>query len=229
MKADNNSLTDKDRDHLKTTGYNLLVRPSHLEFLKYMEAFANPANIELMIKGMQSVPKVYGNTGFEIRLWDHMGTFETPWFGGYYQEKYYKSDKDHHYVLELPDNLSEQVGDGKLVIELEVDIRGEEGWLEEVEYSEGSRYKMWGRYGGSSDWKTWEDAEAHCVDHGGQLTSIRSEGELSEVIAEAGDLPVWIGGADEEAEGRWSWIDGSKWVFTSFYSILFYYQCVQAA
>ena len=132
MKADNNSLTNKDRDHLKTIGYNLLVRPSHLEFLKYMEASANPANIELMIKGMQSVPKVYGNTGFEIRLWDHIGTFETPWFGGYYQEKYYKSDRDHHYVLELPDNLSEQVGDGKLVIELEVDIREEEGWLEEV-------------------------------------------------------------------------------------------------
>ena len=35
-------------------------------------------------------------------------------------------DKEYHLVLEIPDNVKQYIGDGKLVVEIEVDVQEEE-------------------------------------------------------------------------------------------------------
>ena len=142
MRAVNETLTDSDRKNLSNAVYETFLEPFHIEYIEKMLASANPDNIKKMFDGFQSIPKPYGGSGFEIQMWDTNGTIETPWFRQPYDENYYKTDKHHHMVLEFPEDLAEQIGSGLLVIEIEVDTRQaeEEGWIEHVEYHEGSRY-----------------------------------------------------------------------------------------
>ena len=86
-----------------------------------------------------------------------------------------------------------------------MDTREEEGWMEEVTYSEVSKYKLY------TDQKTWTAAEEHCGMNGGHLASVHSEEEQRKAGIEAGDEKyVWIGGSDQEEEGVWRWSDGSR-------------------
>ena len=81
-------------------------------------------------------------------------------------------------VLDLSDAI-EQIGSGTLMIDLEVDTRqGEEGWIEEVEYREGSRFKLFADEEHFT--KSWIDADAHCKTQGGQFASVLSEKEKNE-------------------------------------------------
>merc|ERR1711952_594555 len=110
-----------------------------------------------MVDGFQSIPKPYGGSGVEILMWDNNGSIETPWFGQNFDETYYKTDKHHHYVLEFPEDLSDQIGSGSLVVEIEVDTRQEDGWVEYVEYLEGSKYEVTSLAGIGG--KSWSEAE----------------------------------------------------------------------
>ena len=123
MKADNESLTENDRKNLSNAAYEIFMAPYHLDYIEHMLAAANPENIGKMFDGFQSIPKPYCGSGFEILMWDNNGTIETPWFGQTFDETYYKTDKHHHYVLEFPEDLAEQIGSGRLVVEIEVDTR----------------------------------------------------------------------------------------------------------
>ena len=90
-------------------------------------------NLDQMYRGYHSLPKPYLN-GFEIRMWNLNGTITTPWYGGEFVEEYYIKDQDYHMVLEFPDDIQDQVGNGSLLIELEVDIREEEDWQEQLRF-----------------------------------------------------------------------------------------------
>ena len=61
---------------------------------------------------------------------------------------------------------------------------------------------------------TFADAEAFCVNLGGHLASIGSEKENVELLKEAGNHKVWLGGTDQVEEGIWIWSDGKVWNFT---------------
>ena len=116
-------------------------------------------------------------------------------------------DKNLHVVLEFPENLKEQVGKGSLMVQLEVNTREEEGWLEEVSFQEGYMSRFY------AEKKTWAEAEAYCQEEGGHLASVLSEDEQQEVEALA-EGPVWLGATDKEREGVWQWTDGSLWNYT---------------
>ena len=184
-----------------------------------MVAVANQENMIQTLRGFLSVPRPYaGKRGFEIRMWDHNGSWHTPWFGEEHDPNYYEEDKYYNLVIDIPKNLSVQIGSGSLVIQLEVDTREEEGWQEEVSYWEGSKYKLY------TERKTWEDAEATCQRNGGHLASVLSDGEQEEVRAAMGAMGamgsmgamgeggwLWVGATDSEEEGVWRWADGSLW------------------
>ena len=94
-----------------------------------MMAVANPENIKQTFGGFQSVPRPYaGNGGFEISMWDNNGSWHTPWFKEEYEPNYYEEDKYYNLIIDIPKNLSAQIGSGSLVIQLEVDTREEEDW-----------------------------------------------------------------------------------------------------
>ena len=105
---------------------------------------------------------------------------------------------------------TQQVGDGSLVIELESDIRDEEGWLEEVSYK---KTPQWGneKFMLFTEQKNWTAAEAHCQRGGGHLASVLSKEEQRAMETLADN--VWLGGTDKDDEGLWSWSDGSLWSF----------------
>ena len=132
IKAGNQSLTQEDRENLKQAAYDIFTKGSHDEYVLAMVEAANPGNLEQIYQGYQAPPRPYGDGGFETRMWNNEGGYQTPGFGGEYDERFYKSDRVYHTVLEFPADLAEQVGGGRLVVELEVETRVEEGWREEV-------------------------------------------------------------------------------------------------
>ena len=124
-------------------------------------------------------------------------------------------------MLDLSDAI-EQIGSGTLVVDLEVDTRqGEEGWREEVEYQEGSRFKLFGddeRFA-----RSWIDADAHCKTQGGQFASVLSEKEKNEFESleikskyfdgggyQERSTLAWTGARQEERNGDWLWTNGAK-------------------
>ena len=208
MRADNNTLTPEMRQNLRKQATTIFDPfGPHEESIKYMLATANEENLEEIFGGFQAFPKPYNTTGVEVRFWNDKGTITTPWFGQTYNETYFKTDNEYHAVLEFPENLDEYIGDGSLVIELEVDIR--EG--EEVFYTGQPKYKLY------TSKKNWQQAERHCENESGHLASIHSEQENQEVAKFVGDgRKIWIGGSKpkERWKRSWRWTDGSTWGFT---------------
>ena len=206
MKANDTSLTKEDRENLKRETVKIFLEQSHQEYIRTMMAVANTENIKQTFGGFQSVPRPYaGNGGFEISVWDNNGSWHTPWFKEEYEPNYYEEDKYYNLIIDIPKNLSAQIGSGSLVIQLEVDTREKEGWQEEVSYWEESKYKLY------RESKTWSDAEATCQEEGGHLASVLSEGDHKEaralMIEKEGFM--WIGATKQE--GVWRWADGSHW------------------
>ena len=50
MRADNQSLTEQDSDHLKEAVYNTIIEPSHQEFIRLMLATVNPENVRKTVE-----------------------------------------------------------------------------------------------------------------------------------------------------------------------------------
>ena len=152
------------------------------------------------------MPKPYNKeNGFEIKMCNLNGTITTPWFGGDYVEEYYKQDRVFHMVLELPGDIKDQLGNGSLIIELEVDTREETGWIEDV-FMFTYNYTLHTTW----PWKNWFEAEAECQRGGGHLASATSE-EVNQMLKQVADKTmtggnfVWLGGRKEF--GEWSWSD----------------------
>ena len=209
INAENDSLTEDDRNRLKSSIYTSIIEPTHEKYIKHMIAATNTENIDHVYKGLQSSPKRFFDSGFEIEIsmWKNAYTIHTPWFGEQYQREYYKDDKQLHVALQIPYLMSERVGNGSLVIQLEVDIRNEEGWEEVVKYKERSGYQPIDLL------KTWDEAEAYCQGEGGHLASILSDSAKKE-ISEMGLQSFWVGGRKQNS-GAWTWVDGSLWEYES--------------
>ena len=168
----------------------------------------NPNNVQRIYDGLQSVPSPYGHNGYEILVRGKEGQIESSQFQGVFDEKHFKDDRLYHFVLEIPDEVKMQIGAGRLVIELEVDIRQAEDWEEEVQYLAGHGYRK--QHGTLS----WERANAYCKDQGKNLASVKSKWELDQVNSIT-STSVWLGGTDVEKEGEWKWSDGSSFGFTN--------------
>ena len=139
-------------------------------------------------------------------------TAQTPGHLESFDLKYYHADQKHDASLYIPDDLKEQVGDGKLVIELEVDTREAEDWIEDVKYELGKR-QLKEKYQLFIEEKTWQEAETFCQSLGGHLASILSRNENQVINGIASFSDVWLGGKKDGNEALWSWSDGSTWSF----------------
>ena len=134
IKAGSQSLTQEDRKDLKQAAYEIFTKASHVEYVAAMLAAANPPNLREIYQGYQAPPRPYGHGGFETFLWNKNGKYQSPGFGGSYDERFYMANREYRMALVFPEDMMEQVGGGRLVIELEVDTREVEGWREEVRY-----------------------------------------------------------------------------------------------
>ncbi|XP_053113477.1 C-type lectin domain family 4 member F-like [Hemicordylus capensis] len=59
--------------------------------------------------------------------------------------------------------------------------------------------------------KSWQEAEQTCASHGAHLTSVTSRQEMEYLSREAQKSPFWIGLTDQQQEGNWTWVDGTKY------------------
>ena len=116
------SMTGKDREYLLQAVYDNFIKFQHKDYAMRMLAATNTENLENIRKGIQSLPRPF-DVGFEVNIKSSFGTVHSPLYGEKYDGSYFKSDRSHQVVLEFPDDLSEQVGKGKLVVELEVDSK----------------------------------------------------------------------------------------------------------
>ena len=209
LTADNDSLTQQDREDLHEVVFRKIIKPSHEDYVKTLLATANQANIKIIYTGFQSPPKPDQETGFVVRMWNNSGTHRTPWFREKYREDYHKEDKYHRVLLEYPNDIDKQAGSGSLEIQLEVDTREEEDWQEVVRVkTRQEKHKFF------TEKKSWPDAEAHCQGDGGHLASVHSEEEMQEVETLNRLGYVWLGGNDQQEEGNWKWSDWSPWGYT---------------
>ena len=106
------------------------------------------------------------------------------------------------------------------MVELEVDTRVEEGWVEEVRYIEGKKYQ---RYNDTNSPKTWSLAEEDCKSKGSHLASVLTSDDFTQMVINYTDslnhpLTAWIGGNDLEEEGVWRNTDGTPWGFEKWWS-----------
>ena len=208
MKADNNSLSDKNRDDLKKSVEQLFVYSPHEDYARNTIEATNLANIRQVFEGYQSIPTPYHGSGFEVQTWKPNGSWQTPGYQEEFDASFYKESKQYRFVLQLPQNLAEEIGSGFLKIEMEINTRQGKGWHEFVTYSQGTKIKI------ITEKKTWVEAETHCQLGGGHLASILKLNEQKEVSALSGS-ELWIGGSDQEEEGAWNWTDKSVWDYTA--------------
>ena len=69
----------------------------------------------------------------------------------------------------------------------------------------------------TSGMKTWDKAEAFCIQKGGHLASATTaaiEAYIYKGKKKRKLQHLWLGGSDKEKEGVWKWSDGSPWKFT---------------
>ena len=209
VKAGKRSLSDENRKTLRKAAHEIFTEQAHKEYVKMMSATQHMGNMDQVLKGFHSLPTPYNDAnGLKIKMWNLNGTITTPWFGRDYVEEFYQWDRDFFVVLELPDGIKDQVGSGYLIIDLEVDTREEQGWLEEV--------SLMPNFTLHTTEKTWSDAESECQKEGGHLASVISE-EVNQVVTKVAgdDTPVWLGGRGRKEYGELTWSDKSTWGFTN--------------
>ena len=212
----NDTYTSKNINLLKNAAKETFIEIDHTNYVTTITALTNDKNIREIYNGLQTVPKHVGKHGFEVKVSNIAGEISTPWFGEQFNEDHYSVDHSFHYILEFPDKeMAKSLGPAAyLVIELTVDTRKEKGWREWVEYREKPRYKFQSIYTQMS----WDNAESYCVDLGGHLASVLSEGENAELYQVwIPDLAgPWIRGNNRQL-GNWSWSNGRTWDYDNWY------------
>ena len=113
------------------------------------------------------------------------------------------SDHVYKVTLMLPEDIQQQVGDGSLVIEMDVDKK---------QADEVFAFTSFKRY---AERKNWTEADTHCKSVGGQLASIHSEWEQTLAERASNGNWVWLGGRKDAKENQWQWADNSTWGFTN--------------
>ncbi|XP_033015487.1 C-type lectin domain family 4 member F-like [Lacerta agilis] len=77
--------------------------------------------------------------------------------------------------------------------------------------SKGWRFYNGSTYFLSQEAKPWKEAEDTCRAQGAHLVSITSKEEMEYLAREARKQPFWIGLSDQNTEGVWTWVDGTKY------------------
>ena len=139
---------------------------------------------------------------------DLEGSVSTPRLGSLPPPNYYKERHEYTIVIELPPNITGIIGNGTLVID--VDIVPDDKIESQVKISTGETRLEWSKPA------NWSTAEEICVAKGGHLASMNSAALWHKInIFNSKEYllnsPVWLGGSDEALEGEWIWTDGSRW------------------
>ena len=184
MNNSKDALSAKQKEKLKEVIWKSLVEKPHKDFAKRMIAATEEVNLKKIFEGHYSVAGPYGESGQEIMVQETMGTIKSPGFKGHFEIDKYKTDRDMHVILELPENIKEQVGSkGSLLIKMEFDSRHEDVWMEYLQFSKGApKYKFYWlnspRDGYASE---LGGVYKKCLNEGGRLVPFASDFDKKEI------------------------------------------------
>ena len=142
------------------------------------------------------------------------GKLSTPRLGSPAPEGYYSMDHTYSAIIGFPANITEEIGDRSLVIDIDVETP-DRGALGEVELWFRSQLVFYPTY------RTWHSAEAFCRSQNGHLASIASFQDklaIDEIFIQVYRKYsmytgyIWLGGTSEAGNpGRWVWTSHTPW------------------
>ena len=137
------------------------------------------------------------------------GSITTPGLGTTPPPDYYEKMHKFTAVVELPKNFTKIIGDGALVVDLDVSFPDGQPGNEVQVLVTGPKLEYFNLE------RDWYSAEKFCVSRGGHLASVPSpyhwQRFLDFIEKQGLEEDLWLGGSDEKAEGDWRWSDGNKW------------------
>ena len=206
MKLRNISLCEEDREELRKKVFEDMVEKPQTHYAQRSLDLIKYLDLRSIYDGHMSMPTPYGPYGLEVHVSNSQGSIQ---FGyrNEFDETFYKDHQEFHAVLQFPENLADQVGSGSLIIEIAADTQVVEGWEEYVEFGENDKYMV------EHTLLKWQDAEANCQDKGGDLASVKSEGERQEIEQRVGvgeALGFYVGGTLDD-DGTWHWRSQGEW------------------
>ena len=196
------NFTKEERQELSNISMEVFVEIPHTQHAKNMNELLSIDNIRSIANGEANMPEVDNQGMVTIKSYELQGSFSTPGFGGIeYRGDFYSGPKSLHYVLSLPDNIGEIIGQGAFVVSVET--MG--SWSYNFQENELELHK-----------KTMEmpAAEIFCTSMGGHLASIDSQREQDEMKRVAGASArrgLWLGATRKAGNESWQWLDGTTW------------------
>ena len=209
VRAQNITLTEKDRDSLLTRTTQILIDKPSEEFVRVARSLLSEENILDIFESTPTSIYPMANNHFNhntpsYEIWTSKlnGSYKTPWFGENYPCN--QTIVEVHFVLELPLVVQDKADD--IVFEIQVNVRDNNEW--NSQYREGPRYVS--DYSVTTGEMSWQSAEDFCVKKGGHLASVKNIWDRKEINARGSDnLKYWIGGTDRKLEDVWVWLDGT--------------------
>ena len=139
------------------------------------------------------------------------GSVSTPGLGALAPPNYYEERHEYTAFIELPQNITDVIGDGALIVDVDVTTsETQPGGRVELLTTEPQLVFV-------NSKMNWTEAEAYCVSKGGHLASVASSYHWHKLMSFMENkwnnmgMMYWLGGTDEEREGQWAWSDGRKW------------------
>jgi hypothetical protein len=229
------TLTQNDIDEMKTSARKVFMMEPYDDFLELIEAVVNPENLQMVYRGLQTVPipNPYSTDGFLVECRAPNGSISTPWFGekDAFDPIYYQANHTNMYVLNMQhyDMSNWTGGNLSLVVELEVDTRRDNyngvEWKETITVTSKGAAKTFKWF---PKLMTWNGAKQFCEGQiGGSFASILSETEQKAVEMKVPTLggysddpqESWLGGQMSVDEtGNLTWEDGSSASFSKFHN-----------
>ena len=176
----------EERQELLDISKEVFVRIPSRKNIEDVTELLSVENMRSIINGEASLPELDEENMITMRTSEPQGMFRTPGFDDFlYSGNFFDRPRSLHYVLNLPENLAELVGDdGALVIS----VHSEGNWSIRLQEQKLQLYKQK---------LNMSDAEEFCVNLGGHLPSVWTRDEQAEISKVSDSNYVWLGGEKE--------------------------------
>ena len=180
------NFTVEERQELLDISKEVFVRIPSRKNIEDVTELLSVENMRSIINGEASLPELDEENMITMRTSEPQGMFRTPGFGDFlYSGNFFDRPRSLHYLLNLPENLAELVGDdGALVIS----VHSEGDWSIRLQEQKLQLYKQK---------LNMSDAEEFCVNLGGHLPSVWTRDEQAEISKVSDSNYVWLGGERE--------------------------------
>ena len=195
------NFTLEERNELLDISREIFLELPNTRYAKQIAGLVNVEHARSIVKGQASLPEIDANGEITIRSSELEGSLSSPCFGDLEgtSSNFNSRAQSFHYVLNLPSNIGELVGNGFLVVSVET----QGNWTYILP---DNRWQLY------TESLTFLEAEEFCTNHSGHLASVVSQEEQNH-LGRLVNEPVWLGGSRLSRDDPWKWFDGRPWTY----------------